>query len=181
MKFVAICLIYAIKIRRRAWMFIQLPLFKKRGKNITVGHDCDFSYQHIELGNDVFIGAHARFLAEKSIIRIGSKVMFGPGVTILGGDHRTNIPGVFMFDIKEKLPENDRDVVIEDDIWIGANALILKGVTIGRGSIVGAGSVVVKSIPPYSIYVGNPIMKIRPRWDMDMIIMHEQLVNEALN
>lgn len=162
-------------------MYIQLPLFKKRGKNIIFGHDCDFSYQCIELGTDVFIGAHARFLAEKSTIRIGSKVMFGPGVTILGGDHRTNIPGVFMFDIKEKSPENDRDVIIEDDVWIGANVLILKGVTIGRGSIVGAGSIVVKSISPYSIHVGNPVMKMRPRWDMETINMHEQLVNEIQN
>ena len=181
MRSIAIFLIYTFKVIRRTWMNIQLPLFKKRGKNIKFGHDCDFSYQHIELGNDVFIGAHARFLAENSTIRIGSKVMFGPGVMILGGDHRTNIPGVFMFDIKEKLPENDRDVLIEDDVWIGANVLVLKGVTIGRGSIVGAGSVVVKSIPPYSIYVGCPLMKIRPRWDMDTINMHEQLVSEVLN
>ena len=49
-----------------------------------------------------------------------------------------------MIEVQEKLPENDADVTIEDDVWIGANSTILKGVTIGRGSIVSAGSVVTK-------------------------------------
>ena len=67
-----------------------------------------------------------------STIKVGNKVMFGPGVTILGGDHRTNVVGTYMFDVHEKLSENDLDVVIEDDVWVGANVLILKGVKIGR-------------------------------------------------
>ena len=67
--------------------------------------------------------------------------MFGPNVTIITGNHRTDIIGKTMISvtINEKLPENDENVVINDDVWIGANAIILKGVTIGKGSVVGAG------------------------------------------
>jgi len=54
-------------------------------------------------------------------------------------------------------------IVIEDDVWIGANATILKGVRISRGSIVGSGAVVTKDVPPYSIVGGNPAKIIRSR------------------
>ena len=168
-----------IKLFRRAWMLIQLPLFRQCGGNVKFGHGCQFSYECIELGNDVYIGPGANFMSAISSIRVGNKVMFGPGVTIMGGDHRTNVIGSYMWDIKEKLPENDQDVVIEDDVWIGANALILKGVRIGRGSIVGAGSVVVKSIPAYTIYVGSPALKIWPRWDDETIADHERLLEAS--
>lgn len=82
--------------------------------------------------------------------------MFGSNVTIITGNHRTDIIGKTMISvtINEKLPENDENVVINDDVWIGANAIILKGVTIGKGSVVGAGSVVTKDVPKYSIVGG---------------------------
>ncbi len=64
----------------------------------------------------------------------------------------------------EKLPENDQDIILEGDNWIGANAIILKGVTIGYGSIVAAGAVVTKSVPPYSIVGGVPAKVIKPRF-----------------
>lgn len=70
--------------------------------------------------------------------------MFGPNVTIRGGDHRIDVIGRNTVDIKEyeKLPENDKDVFVDDDVWIGCNVTILNGVHIGRRSVVGAGSVV---------------------------------------
>jgi acetyltransferase-like isoleucine patch superfamily enzyme len=83
-----------------------------------------------------------------------------------------------MFDVHEKLPENDLDVVIEDDVWVGANVLILKGVKIGRGCIIGAGSIVEKSIPAYTIYFGSPRLKTWSRWDAKTIEAHEHLLGE---
>lgn len=140
----AMLILLAQKILLRIWMKLQLPLFKRHGRNVVFGRGCEFSYDCIELGNDVYIGPGARFNSAVSNIRIRNKVLFGPGVTIMGGDHRTNVVGMYMYDIEDKLPENDLDVIIEDDVWIGTHATILKGVTVGRGSIVGAGSVVVK-------------------------------------
>lgn len=65
-------------------------------------------------------------------------------------------------------------IVIEDDVWIGSNSVVLSGVTIGRGSVVGAGSVVVKDIPPYSIAAGNPARVLRKRFDDSVIEVLEK-------
>jgi acetyltransferase-like isoleucine patch superfamily enzyme len=167
------------KIAWRIRMKMLLPLFKKCGRNVVIGHGGHFSPTHIEIGDDVYIGPYAVFNSAISTIRIGSKIMFGPRVTIMGGDHRTDVLGAYMHDISQKLPENDRDVVLEDDVWVGAGAVILKGVTIGRGSIVGAGSVVTKSIPPYSVAAGNPARVIRNRFTPEQIIEHETMLRRG--
>ncbi|MRS03355.1 hypothetical protein EG832_09060 [bacterium] len=99
--------------------------------------------------------------------------MFGPNVTIRGGDHNTSKIGYFMFDVHEKRPKDDQPVFIEDDVWVGAGAIILKGVTIGRGSIIAAGAVVTHSVKPYSITGGVPAKLIRFRWTTEEIIQHE--------
>ena len=76
----------------------------------------------------------------------------------------------------EKSPEQDLPVVIEDGVWCGANVTILKGVTIGRGSIVAAGAVVTKSCAPYSIIGGIPAKLIRMRFTPLQILEHERLL-----
>ena len=73
----------------------------------------------------------------------------------------------------EKKPENDADIVIHDDVWIGSGSIILKGVVIGTGSVVGAGTIVTKSVPPYTI-ITNPGM--RDRFTEDEIKAHEQIM-----
>ena len=69
-----------------------------------------------------------------------------------------------MIAVTEKLPENDQDVVFEGDNWIGANVTILKGVTIGEGAVIAAGSVVNKVVPSYSVVGGVPARVIRMRF-----------------
>ncbi|WP_164852734.1 CatB-related O-acetyltransferase [Novosphingobium umbonatum] len=74
------------------------------------------------------------------------------------------------FGVVEKNIHYDDPLVIEDDVWIGHNAIILPGCKfIGRGSIIGAGSIVTKPIPAYSIVAGNPAKKLRDRFTTDMI------------
>lgn len=104
--------------------------------------------------------------------------MFGPHVSIRGGDHRTDIVGRFVDEIKDcdKIPENDQDVIFEGDNWIGMNVTILKGVTIGRGSIVAAGAVVTNSTPPYSIVGGVPAKVLKMRFSDVEIQKHETLL-----
>ena len=108
---------------------------------------------------------------------IGKKVLFGPNPTIITGDHRIDVIGKYIMDSTEKLPENDAPVVIEDDVWTGANVTILKGVTIGRGSVIAAGAVVTKSFPPYSIIGGVPAKLLKMRFTPDEIEKHERLLN----
>ena len=81
-----------------------------------------------------------------------------------------------MTKVHEKTGNEDLGVVIDDDVWIGARAVILRGVHIGRGAIIGAGAVVTKSVPPYAIAVGNPAKVSGFRWNVHNILRHEELL-----
>jgi acetyltransferase-like isoleucine patch superfamily enzyme len=86
-------------------------------------------------------------------------VMFGPNVYIFSENHgheRTDIPMI-------EQPTARKGVKIEDDVWIGTRATILDGITIGKGSIIAAGSIVNKDVPPYSIVAGVPAKVIKSR------------------
>ena len=149
------------------------------GENVYFSpFDSVFTYENMYVGNNVSIEYHADFVATKSKIIIGDHVVFGPHVSIRGGDHRFDIPGRYIDSIgdNEKLSENDADVVFEGDNWIGMNVTILKGCTIGFGSIIAAGSVVTKSVPPYSIVGGVPAKVIKKRFSEQEIFEHEQLI-----
>lgn len=152
--------------------------FKKIGDKVFIGKKCTLTYSHIELGNNVFIGDYASFIASIAYIHIGNNVMFGPNVTIRGDNHRTDVVGKYMVDIseKEKLASNDKDVFIDDDVWIGCNVTILKGVHIGKGAVIGAGSVVVKDVPPYTIHVGNLPVREKRRFTDEEIAEHERIL-----
>jgi len=160
------------KIRRRIRMYLLRPLFARVGKNVVFDPDGFYSYSTIEIGSDVFIGEHAHFSGQ--CIVIGNKVMFGPGVYMLGGDHEHSVQGKVMFDLKE--PGESSPIIIEDDVWIGANVTILKGVRIKTGSIVGAGSVVTMDVEPYSIVVGNPARMLRKRFSDSELLCHLALL-----
>ena len=160
-------------------MVIFRSLFKSHGKNlIFYPTKSDFFYKNISIGDDVFIGPGASFIASRSYIQIGNKVMFGPNVTIRGGNHSTHIIGKQMADYKssDKLKEDDQPVIISDDVWVGTGVIILKGVKVGRGAIIAAGAVVVKDVNPYSIVGGIPAKLIRNRWSDEEIAKHEMII-----
>ncbi|MDH5216059.1 MAG: acyltransferase [Gammaproteobacteria bacterium] len=159
-------------------MLLKRILFRKVGKNVVFNPDDHFSYETITIGNYVYIGPGAFFSASRSGISIGNKVMFGPNVTIMGGDHNTSVIGEYMYDIKTKKAENDLPVIIEEDVWIGANATILKGVTIGRGSIIAAGAIVVNSVPEYSVVAGVPAKIIKKRFEEAELQQHKILMEK---
>lgn len=82
----------------------------------------------IEVGSNVYIGPYAVFYCALADIKIGNYVIIGPSVTIMTGDHRTDVVGKYMMDVndKAKLLQNDLPVVIEDDVWIGYTDTYIK-------------------------------------------------------
>ena len=147
--------------------FICRKSFGKCGQDVYVGRKCTFSgIENIELGDQVFIGSNNSFLCTRAKVVIKGYFMSGPNVTFITGDHRTDIKDRPMTTVRddEKLPDNDASIIIEEDVWIGANTTVLKGVTIGKGTVIAAGSVVTKYVPPYSIAGGVPAKVIKPRF-----------------
>lgn len=122
--------------------------------------------ENITLGESVYIGPNATLFAANAALEIKGHFMSGPGLTCITGDHRIDIDGKFMDEvtIDEKLPENDQSIVIEEDVWCGANVIILKGVHIGRGSVIAAGAVLVNDVGEYEIWGGVPAKKIANRF-----------------
>lgn len=163
-------------IHRLIIMPILKSCLKKCGRKVYIGPHCSITYHNTSIGNHSSIGPNSCLLSTRANIIIGNYVMFGPHVFIITGNHRTDIPGRLMVSIKDKdkLPENDQDVVIEDDVWIGANAIILKGVTIGIGSIISAGSVVTHDVEPYSIMGGSPAKLIKKRFTDEELKYHKE-------
>ncbi|GJE29085.1 CatB-related O-acetyltransferase [Methylobacterium organophilum] len=113
-------------------------------------------------------------------LRIGRFCSIGPGVTIVLGNHRTD--GVTTYPFKAiagltgggvwaeaRACADDHasrgDVVIGDEVWLGAHCTVLSGVTIGSGAVIGAGAVVRRDVPPYAVVTGNPAAVVRTRFD----------------
>ncbi len=155
---------------------------KHCGKGVYLRPTCsDFKgLWNLSIGEGSSIPKGSTLYCTGATLTIGRKVIFGPKPTIITGDHRIDILGKYIIDVsdKDKLLENDMPVVIEDDVLCGANVTILKGVTIGRGSVVAAGAVVTKSFPPYSIIGGVPAKLLKMRFTPEQIIEHEQKIYE---
>lgn len=131
--------------------------------------------ENFHFSNDIRIARNAMIYSTNAKLFIGPKVGIAPYLKIVTGNHRVDEVGVFMFDSKsEKRSEDDKDVILEGDLWIGAGVTILSGVRIGRGSVIAAGSVVNKSFPPYSIIGGVPAKILRYRFSVEEIINHER-------
>lgn len=151
--------------------------FAKCGNNFRIGSNSIInSAKMIEVGNNVSIGPNVVLYSIYKKIIFGNNVLLGPGVTMVSGDHSIRKIGIPIIDNKEKLPEDDADIIIEDEVWIGANVTVLKGVVVGRGSVVAAGAVLTKSFPPYSIVGGVPAKIIGIRFSKGQIKEHENLL-----
>ncbi|MFA5316533.1 MAG: acyltransferase [Dehalococcoidales bacterium] len=163
-------------VRRRYWskMTNGAPNFNisigcviTNPKSISIGegtnilHNCCL-YAHgggmIKIGSRAAINSNVMLgAADKGTITIGDDVLIGPNVVIRASNHRYE---------KKDIPVNRQGhaggkIAIEDDVWIGANCTILPDVTIGRGAIIGAGAVVTRDVPPFSLAGGVPAAVIK--------------------
>jgi galactoside O-acetyltransferase len=116
---------------------------------------------NIHIGDD-FYGNTNLTLVDDVEIRIGNGVMIAPTVTISTTGHPVH-PA-----LRVDYNRFSRPVVIEDKVWIGANSVVLPGVRIGHGSVIGAGSVVTKDVPPMVVAVGVPCGVLRPITEADL-------------
>ena len=177
-KFLDWVIMNQVETRPRWFIRLLAPLYQHRGRHSVIHHSARMDtppYRKFSLGDysviesfacinnavgDVMIGDHTRIGLHNTIIGpvlIGNHVNLAQGITVTALNH--------IFENSEKRIDEQgvsaSAVVIEDDIWIGANAVVLPGVTIGHHSVVAAGAVVTKDVPPHSLVAGVPAKIIK--------------------
>lgn len=149
---------------------INGPVHILNGKRITVGKklclDRDVKLEvwengHIEIGSNVFINARSHITSSSSIF-LGDDVLIGSDVLISDNNHgKSDSYQELMIPPRQRKLSSKGVVVIEKNVWIGDKVIVLGNVKIGQGSVIGAGSVVTKDIPSFSVAVGNPARVIK--------------------
>ena len=177
-KFVDWLIMNQVETRPRWYIRLLAPLYQHRGRHSVIHHSVRMDtppYRQFRLGRysviesgacinnavgDVIIGDYTRIGLHNTIIgpvNIGHHVNLAQGITVTALNHNFE-------DSEKKIDEQGvctTPVVIEDDVWIGANAVILPGVRVGTHSVVAAGAVVTKEVPPHSIVAGIPAKIIK--------------------
>ena len=154
-------------------MYFIKRKFKLNKKNI---HSTFYVANNVKLSNDLIAGAYS-YVGTGSLIypkvQLGNFTMVANDVKIIGGDHTFKFP-------EKPIIFSPRGIInttiIGDDVWIGANSIIMTGVKIGDGAIVSAGSVVTKDINPYDIVGGVPAKFIKTRFSPNEIEKHQKML-----
>lgn len=133
--------------------WIEPPLYVNWGRRITLG---DHVYANTGLT-----------VIDDTFVTIGSHVMLGPRVTISAASHPVDP------ELRRQAYQYDLPVVLEENVWVGAGATILPGVTIGKNSVIGAGSVVDRDIPPDVVAAGVPCRVLREIGPRDREYYHK--------
>ena len=134
-----------------------------RGELLTFGHG-----GQISLGEYCYVGEQSHIWSAKSI-KIGNRVLISHNVNIFDSathplsatERHRQYKSIISTGHPKTIDLSEKEVVICDDVWIGCAAIILRGVTIGQGAVISAGSVVTKDVPPFTIVGGNPARVIR--------------------
>ena len=146
-----------IDILRRKKPPMIVPEIKKCGKYTYISRDSEIWTKDTEIGNFCSLsdGIHIGLPQQPTKYFSTSSYLFNPLLNFI--------------DKETKIHNKIKPVIIENDVWIGAGAVIMQGVKIGNGAIVGAGAVVTKDIPPYAIVVGVPAKIIKYRFNEETI------------
>jgi Acetyltransferase (isoleucine patch superfamily) len=154
----AMCREYNHKVNTNSGydMSILKALFSRVGENVYIESNfrCEFGF-NISIGNDVYIN-HDMIILDCNEVIIGNDVYIGPRAGLYAANHAED-----PFERADK-GVYSAPITLEDRVWLGGDVKITQGVTIGENSIIGAGSVVTKDIPPNVIAAGSPCKVIRP-------------------
>ncbi len=133
------------------------------GDNVSIGRGslirCGLG--SIEIGDNVSMAAYSHIAAMHTKVKLGKNILVGAYSYIIG-DPNPDISSVSVPMIYQS-PKAGKGIVVEDDVWLGGGVSVLDGINIGTGSVIGAGSVVTKDIPKYSIAAGVPAKVIKKR------------------
>ena len=134
------------------------------------GHQNVFMYEDTKIENSTISAVLSKFIMKRgSAAAEGLSVHTGNHMQVVGKFYRTVTN-------KDKIDSGkifDKDIIVEEDVWIGCNVTLLAGAHLGRSSVIAAGAVVTTDIPPYCIAGGVPAKPIKFKWTIDQILEHE--------
>lgn len=160
------------KVTRRKFGFIHKTAFYRQPFLVK-------GIENVYMHENTSILGHAIILTTKAKFVILKNSGAAEGLTVITGNHKSPIGKWHRFVQDDEKEKNfDKDIIVEEDVWIGCNVTLLAGASIGRGAVIGAGSVIRTKIPPYSIVVGNPAKVIGFKFTPNEIIKHEQFLYE---
>lgn len=150
--------------------------YGKFGKHTIVLNNSILVKQNMYLDDYVVIQNKVNFISNKGKLKVGKYSVISSGCTIIPGSHKLTVGVPFYLATTNHINDNEGDIVIEEDCWIGAGCILLPKCRVGRGAVVGAGSVVKKYVPPYAVVVGSPARIIATKFTVDEIIKHENIL-----
>jgi acetyltransferase-like isoleucine patch superfamily enzyme len=144
-------------------------------KNVIISPPISGNLENVFVYGKVGLGGYTILSTPNAKIIFKGNTSVAHHLSIHTGNH-ARIVGKFVSDITEIIKPKgyDQDVIIEKDVWIGANVTILAGVHVGRGATIAAGGVVNKDVPPYSIVGGVPAKVLKFYWTIEQILEHEK-------
>ncbi len=153
---------------------IEKKMFRINNKHNSVSMVGVYDKKCVSVGKYSYGGINCLSFNSEYKLKIGNFVSIAPGTTfVLSADHNINCLSTFPFKAKILKMGNEGvskgDIVIEDDVWIGQNAIVLSGVHVGQGAVIAAGTVVSKDVPPYSVVAGVPAKIIKYRFKKEII------------
>jgi len=147
-----------LKFRQIKYFFLKKK-FKSCGKDVIFSSGIRFfDRKNISIGTNVRIGAKSTLSGLGGIV-IGNNVSFGPEVMIWSDNHNYYAPEMLPYDDEH----DEKTVIIQDNVWIGARVCIAPGVTVGEGAVIAMGAVVTKDVPPCAVVAGNPAKVVKYR------------------
>ena len=151
--------------------------FHSVGENTFIDKSCRGFLKHVEIGSHCSISENCYFNSYLANVKIGDWVAIAPEVLFITGNHKIDALGKYILENEKRSEDQlDKDIIVEDDVWIGSRAIILKGVTIHKSAVIGAGAVVTKDVPAYAIVGGNPAKIIKYRFSEEEQKEHERLL-----
>lgn len=144
------------KFFKKLRAFFAKKIMRKVGRNVNIETGAVFNPK-VEIDDNSSIGVNCELVGK---VIIGKNVMMGPEVVFYSINHEFKDSNKT---IMEQGYQAEKPVIVEDDVWIGRRVIVLPGVTIKKGTVVGAGSVVTKSFSEYSVIAGNPAKVIGKR------------------
>lgn len=158
---------YSVRIGKNALFFQSKKRAIKIGKNTVIGSGVNIKAGfkgEISIGKDSLVDDYSFIAAHKSIA-IGNRTLISGSCYIVDFNHKYPLSE---HDVLDENAYSEKSVKIGSNVWIGAHVVILPGVSIGDGAVIGAGSIATKSIPAYSVAVGNPAKIIRRNINKEM-------------